>query len=39
MNKTAIDLSVGAGAITMPWWVAVDLWAGTSDRRWQRGVN
>ena len=21
MNKTAIDLSVGAGAITMPWWV------------------
>ena len=21
MNKTAIDLSVGAGAISMPWWV------------------
>ena len=21
MNKTAIDLSVGAGAVTMPWWV------------------
>ena len=21
MNKTAIDLSVGAGAGTMPWWV------------------
>ena len=21
MNKTAIDLSVGAGAITIPWWV------------------
>ena len=21
MNKTAIDLSVGAGAITLPWWV------------------
>ena len=21
MNKTAIDLSVGAGAITVPWWV------------------
>ena len=21
MNKTAIDLSVGAGAITVPWWM------------------
>ena len=21
MNNTTIDLSVGAGAITMPWWV------------------
>ena len=21
MNKTAIDLSVGAGAITIPWWI------------------
>ena len=21
MNKTAIDLSVGAGAITIPWWM------------------
>ena len=21
MNKTAIDLSVGAGAISIPWWV------------------
>ena len=21
MNKTAIDLSVGAGAVTMTWWV------------------
>ena len=21
MNKTAIDLSGGAGAVTMPWWV------------------
>ena len=21
MNKTVVDLSVGAGAITMPWWV------------------
>ena len=21
MNKTAIDLSVGAGAVTMPWWI------------------
>lgn len=26
MNKTAIDLSVGAGAVTVPWWV--DLTAG-----------
>ena len=21
MNKTVVDLSVGAGAISMPWWV------------------
>ncbi len=21
MNKTVVDLSVGAGAITIPWWV------------------
>ena len=21
MNKTVVDLSVGAGAITMPWWI------------------
>ena len=21
MNKTVIDLSVGAGTITMPWWI------------------
>jgi len=21
MNKTAIDLSVGAGAVTIPWWI------------------
>ena len=21
MNKTVVDLSVGAGAVTMPWWV------------------
>ena len=21
MNKTAIDLSVGAGAISIPWWI------------------
>jgi len=21
MNRTALDLSVGAGAISMPWWV------------------
>ena len=21
MNKTAIDLSVGAGAVSMPWWI------------------
>ena len=21
MNKTVVDLSVGAGAITLPWWV------------------
>ena len=21
MNKTVVDLSVGAGAITVPWWV------------------
>ena len=21
MNKTVIDLSVGAGAITIPWWI------------------
>ena len=21
MNKNVVDLSVGAGAITMPWWV------------------
>jgi hypothetical protein len=20
MNKTVVDLSVGAGAVTMPWW-------------------
>ena len=21
MNKTVVDLSVGAGAITIPWWI------------------
>jgi hypothetical protein len=21
MNKTAIDLSVGAGAVSIPWWI------------------
>jgi len=21
MNKTVVDLSVGAGAITVPWWI------------------
>ena len=21
MNKTVVDLSVGAGAVSMPWWV------------------
>ena len=21
MNKTVVDLNVGAGAVTMPWWV------------------
>ena len=21
MNKTVVDLNVGAGAVTMPWWI------------------